>query len=304
MASAMLFAGLTMSACAGEVVENDEPYDIELTEAELVVNSGNPGATGTFGACYYTANLTRSQYAGARMFYPCAKGSASNAPIASGVFAASTLSPGFTNSSSAIFWLGEHLASHGFIVLAMAPDNTWGNNPEWRDAHVDAYNELIEENGRTGSPILGRVDVNKIQIMGYSKGGGGALMAAQQLTSQGKVLGAVQALAPYYDSWSNVNAITAPVAIHGGSSDTVAPTGSHAVPMFNGLAATTKRVIAVYSGLQHLPWTSSSGTYHPRIKQYITSWMKVYLDGDASYQVYINGANHNASWFSRFTYVP
>ncbi|HTU63578.1 MAG TPA: hypothetical protein VMF89_34180, partial [Polyangiales bacterium] len=150
-ASAMLFAGLTMSACAGEVVESDAPYDIELSEAELV-NSGDPSATGSFGACYYTSNISRSQYSGARMFYPCAKGSASSAPIASGVFAATTLSPGFTNSSSVIFWLGQHLASHGFIVLAMAPDNTWGSNPEWRDAHVEAYNELIEENGRSGSP--------------------------------------------------------------------------------------------------------------------------------------------------------
>jgi hypothetical protein len=266
--------------------------------------ASDPGVKGPYASCYYTANLSRAQYSGPRMYYPCAPGSASSAPIVGGVFAASTLSPGFTNASSSMFWLGEHLASHGFIVLAMAPDNTWGNNPEWRDAHVDAYNELIEENGRSGSPIFAAVDVNKIQIMGYSKGGGGALMAAQQLSSQGKVVGAVQPLAPYYDSWSAVNLITAPVAIHGGSSDTVASTGSHAVPMFNGLATGTKRLLAIYSGLSHLPWVDSSGTHHPRIKQYVTSWMKVYLSGDANYQKYVNGTNHNASWFSSFNYTP
>jgi hypothetical protein len=264
----------------------------------------DPSVNGTYASCYYTANISRPEYAAARVFYPCAAGSGTSGPIASGVFAASTLSPGFTNGASTIYWLGQHLSTHGFIVLAMEPDNTWGNNPEWRDAHVAAYNELIEENGRSGGPIVGRVNVNKIQIMGYSKGGGGALMAAQQLSSQGKVIGAVQPLAPYFDSWSNVNLITAPVAIHGGSSDIIAPTGSHAVPMFNGLASGTKRLLAIYSGLSHSTWTNSSSADHPHIKQYITSWMKVYLDGNAGYQTYINGARHNGSWFSTFNYVP
>lgn len=293
---------MVMSACAGEIEESSDESVSELEAA--LTSTAEPSATGPYGACYYTSNLTRAQYAGARMFYPCAAGSASNAPIASGVFAASTLSPGFTNSSSAIFWLGQHLASHGFIVLAMAPDNVWGNNPEWRDAHVDAYNELIEENERTGSPIRGAVNVNEIQIMGYSKGGGGALMAAQQLSSQGRTLGAVQALAPYYDVWSNDNLISAPVAIHGGGSDIIAPTGVHATPMFNGLNGNTKRVLAVYSGLDHLTWVSSSSSLHPRLKQYITSWMKVHLNGDAYYQKYLNGASHNAAWFSKYSYVP
>jgi dienelactone hydrolase len=302
IASAALLIGMVMSACAGEMEESSDESVSELEAA--LTSTAEPSATGPFGACYYTTNLSRPQYAGARMFYPCAAGSASNAPIASGVFAASTLSPGYTNSSSAMFWLGQHLASHGFIVLAMAPDNVWGNNPEWRDAHVDAYNELIEENGRIGSPILGALDVNKIQIMGYSKGGGGALMAAQQLSSQGKKLGAVQALAPYYDLWSNDNLISAPVAIHGGGSDIVAPTGFHATPMFNGLATSTKRVLAIYSGLDHLTWVASSSSLHPRLKQYVTSWMKVYLYGDTYYQKYLNGTSHNASWFNMYTYVP
>jgi hypothetical protein len=40
------------------------------------------------------------------------------------------------------------------------------------------------------------------------------------------------------------------------------------------------------------------------MKQYITSWMKVYLEGDAYYQKFVNGTSHNASWFSKYTYVP
>jgi hypothetical protein len=297
--------GACAPACGNAVCEATESCSTCSADCGACAPvTSDPSVNGPYASCYYTSNISRSQYAGARVFYPCPAGSGSSSPIASGVFTASTLSPGFTNSASDIFWLGQHLSTHGFIVLAMAPSNTWGNNPEWRDAHVAAYEELIEENGRAGGPIAGHVNVNKIQIMGYSKGGGGALMAAQQLSSQGKVIGAVQPLAPYFDSWSNVNLITAPIAIHGGSSDIIAPTGSHAVPMFNGLASGTKRLLAIYSGLSHTTWVSSSSTHHPRIKQYVTSWMKVYLDANSGYQKYINGTSHNPSWFSTFTYVP
>ena len=268
-------------------------------------STNDPTVNGPYAACYYTANLSKPQFASPRMYYPCAPGTAPSGAIASGVFAASTLTPGYTNNSSVIFWLADHAATHGFIVLAVQPDgSTWGNNPDWRDAHIDAYAEIVEEAARAGSPIQGHVNTNKIQIMGFSKGGGGALMAAQSLTQQGKVIGSVQALAPYYDTWSAVNAITAPTAIHCGSSDTTAPVGSHGQPMYNGLSTSTKRMLGVYTGLTHGDWYSGTGTIRYKMKQYITSWMKVYLDGNSAYQPYLNGANHQASWFTSYTYVP
>ena len=297
-----LAALLGVSACAFEPATEEDLVEVGGTGEALTVE--NPQNAGPYAACYYTSNISRSQYTGARLYYPCAAGTAPSGAIASGVFGATTLSPGYTNSSSTIFWLAEHVASHGFITLVMQPDNIYGQNAEWRDAHIDAYNELLDENSRSGSPIYQKLNVSKIQIMGFSKGGGGTLMAAQQLTSQGKTLGAVQALAPYYDSWSNDNGITAPTAIHGGSSDIIAPTGSHAVPMYNGLASGTKRLLAVYSGLSHTEWYSGSGSMRYKMKQYTTSWMKVYLNGNTGYQAYLNGANHQASWFTTYNYVP
>jgi predicted dienelactone hydrolase len=289
------------SACAGDDSAS-ESEEIGVYEAALTVE--DPQVAGPYGSCYTTANISRSQYGGARLYYPCAKGSATNSPIASGTFAATTLSPGYTNTSSTIFWLAEHVSSHGFITLVMHPSNYYGYNPDWSDAHVAAFNELLDENGRSGGPVYQRIVTNKIQIMGFSKGGGGTLMAAQQLISQGKTLGSVQALAPYFDVWHDVNLISAPTAIHGGSSDIIAPTGSHATPMFNALPSSTKRMLAIYSGLSHTEWYSGSGSMRYKMKQYITAWMKVYLDGNSGYQTYINGSLHQSSWFSSFTYVP
>ncbi|HKU41022.1 MAG TPA: hypothetical protein VJR89_22825 [Polyangiales bacterium] len=298
----LFVCGGLLTACAFDQSSDGAALEVEGLEAEL--SSGNPQNAGSYGACYTTRDIARGSYANARLYYPCAAGSAPSGGIASGTFAATTLSPGFTNSASTIFWLAEHVATHGFVVLVMQPDNVWGSNAEWRDAHLDAYAELLDENGRSGSPVYQRIDTSEIQIMGFSKGGGGTLMAAQQLSKQGKRLGAVQALAPYFDSWSDVNAITAPVAIHGGSSDIIAPTSRHAVPMFNGLASSTTRLLAIYNGLSHTEWYSGSGSNRYKMKQYITAWMKVYLDDDPSYQMYLNGSAHQASWFSRYTYVP
>lgn len=289
---------LALGACGAEQADMGDD-GLELAERSDALTVANPQVAGSFSACYTTSSISRSSYVGARLYYPCSGG-----VIASGTFAATTLSPGYTNSSSTIFWLAEHVATHGYVVLVMAPDNVWGFNSEWRDAHMDAYAELIDENARSGSVVYQKINTNKIQIMGFSKGGGGTLMAAQQLTAQGKTLGAVQALAPYFDSWSDVNKITAPTAIHGGSSDIIAPTGTHAVRMFNGLAAGTKRLLAIYSGLSHTEWYSGSGSNRYKMKQYITAWMKVHLDGNTDYQAYINSSNHQPSWFTTFTLAP
>ena len=287
--------GLALSACAADQAEIDE---LELGSREDALTLQNPQVAGSFSACYTTSSIARSGYTNARLYYPCSGGA-----VISGTFAATTLSPGYTNSASTIFWLAEHVATHGFAVLVMQPSNIYGYNSDWRDAHVAAYTELLDENSRSGSVVFQKIKADKIQIMGFSKGGGGTLMAAQDLAIQGKPVGAVQALAPYFDVWRDVNRITAPTAIHGGSSDVIAPTGTHSVRMFNGLASGTKRLLAIYSGLSHTEWYSGSGSNRYKMKQYITAWMKVHLDGNADYLQYITGSSHQASWFSTFTPV-
>jgi hypothetical protein len=64
------------------------------------------------------------------------------------------------------------------------------------------------------------------------------------------------------------------------------------------------RMLGVYSGLSHTEWYSGSGTMRYKMKQYITSWMKVHLDGNTAYQTYLNGAEHHASWFTSFSHLP
>jgi len=45
----------------------------------------------------------------------------------------------------------------------------------------------------------------------------------------------------------------------------------------------------------------------PASKTLVTSWMKLYLDGDSAYQTHLDGAEHDRhlaeDWFTRFEYV-
>jgi len=91
----------------------------------------------------------------------------------------------------------------------------------------------------------------------------------------------------------DVDLITAPVAIHVGSSDTTARPSSHSIPMFDGLDSGTTRLLAIYQGLDHEEWTDPAGSHIPAMKHYIISWMKVYLDGNSAYQTYIDGTEYS-----------
>lgn len=249
----------------------------------------DPATPGTYTKCTYTYGLSDSGYSSAIMYYPCETGD--------GPFAATTLTGGYTNTKEDMEWLGDHLVTHGYVIIAMTPNNTLGVNSTWRQAHNAGIAKLKSENARSSSSISGLVKTDALQIMGFSKGGGGALLAA---TDQGANIKAVQGLAPYMDFSYNLSGIRSAAIVHAGSSDLVA-SDSNARDMFMDVSGTVDRTFVNYSGASHGDWYGSSGSYRDRFRTYVTGWMKVYLDGDTSYQSYIDG---NQSWFAEYIHYP
>jgi hypothetical protein len=260
----------------------------------------NPGATGPHSVCSYTTNLSDSGYASAIVSYPC---------NTTGLLGATTLTGGYTNKKEDMYWLKDRVASHGYIVIAMTPNNTWGDTTEWYTAHTAGHAKLLSENNRSGSPIFGRVDASRTQIMGFSKGGGGALRAANNLGSKVKTL---QALAPWLES-SRVNtvwsAMTASTACYTSSNDSIAPPGNVRT-FFSNLPTGIARVFSRFTGATHGHWygsdSSSNLTYRNRFATHIIAWMKIYLDGNIAYKTYIddvNGSAHDsqesAGWYDQ-----
>ena len=256
--------------------------------------ANNPSSNGPERVCSYSTGLTSISYASARVSYPC---------NLSGKAPATTLTGGFTNTKEQMYWLADHLSSHGFIVITMTPTNILGTPLNWETAHKGGIRQLKDENGRLLSAIRNKVDTNKLGIMGFSMGGGGTLLAAADLGSEIKT---AVPLAPWLGTLSpTYRNIKAKTLVVSGSSDIVAFPGVIA-GYYRNLPTTITRGWAEFTGVGHDDFYSitASSTNQTRIKNLVTSFLKVNLAGDTSYQGYLNGAQRNASWFTNYEYRP
>lgn len=257
-----------------------------------------PASKGPNSVCDYSLGLSSLSYASARVSYPC---------NLSGKAPATTLTGGFTNTKEQMYWLADHLSSHGFIVITMTPNNTLGTPLNWETAHKGGINKLKDENGRLLSAIRNKVDTTKLGIMGFSMGGGGTLLAAADLGTEVKT---AVPLAPWLGTLSptyrNIKAKTLVVA---GSSDIVAYPSTIA-GYYQSLPTNITRGWAELRGAGHDDFYSvtASSTQQTRIKSIVTSFLKVNLTGDSSYQTYLNGAQHSANvaanWYTNYQYIP
>jgi len=252
----------------------------------------NPGSTGPYSKCTYNPPASPG-YEAALVWYPCSPGSAR--------FAATTLTSGYTGTYSAISYLADHLVTHGYIVFAMTPKNRFGSNASWTAAHKAGIAMLKAENLRPATkerpnPIRGKVDTARLQIMGHSKGGGAALLAAADL---GSGIKSVQALEPYIDFAYNLRNTRARINCITGTKDTIA-LPDQVIGMYNSLPDSVDRTLMYFLGMDHLTFTDTGDEKQKaRSTRYITAFMKYHLDGNAAYRTYLYGPDHkkDASWF-------
>ena len=264
-------------------------------------NATGLGAAGTHEVCTYSSDsgvLQSDGYRSARMSYPCDLG---DTPLP-----ATTLTGGFTNTKEQMYWLADHLSSHGYVVLAMTPTNTLGQPPIWKTAHLAGFAKLAEENARTDAPLYHHINLDERAITGFSMGGGGVLLAAGEM---GTGYASAIALAPWLGSNApNYLNIGEPVLVLGSENDTLAyasTVGSY----YESLPSDITRAIAIYTGTNHFDWFGSgSEAEKTKFKILITAWLNWRLKEDASARGYFDGAEHDQEmaddWFTRFEFVP
>lgn len=110
------------------------------------------------------------------------------APVARGRFPLIVLSHGFTGYRTQMFYLGEHLASHGYIVVGI--DHTGSTNADIQSEAARApglvntlYNRARDQQfvldyfADQRSPVAQIVDTSRAAILGHSMGGYGAINA-------------------------------------------------------------------------------------------------------------------------------
>ncbi|MEV0236688.1 cellulose binding domain-containing protein [Nonomuraea sp. NPDC050786] len=190
-----------------------------------------------------------------------------------GTFGAVGIMPGYTARFAVEeAWMGHWLASFGFVVIGVET-----NSPnDWDSARATQLLAALDYLTQR-SPVRGRVDPNRLSVVGHSMGGGGALLAAVQRPS----LKAAVGLAPFMPSGNLAND-RVPTMIIGGQSDTTV-TRSSLDALYARLPATTESAFLEFGGAGHLFFTKAN-TLEMRI---LIPWLKIFVDNDTRYTQFL-----------------
>lgn len=199
-------------------------------------------------------------------------------------FAIVSVVPGFLSAQDTTKPWGPFLASHGIVVLTMEPNSRSDNPPLRAAALLDALKTLEAENTRAESPVFGKLDLTRQAVIGWSMGGGGALLAAEQKPS----LKAVLALTPWNPGYS-YSKVTVPSMLFAAAGDTLA--GGQSKPFYDSLPVATPKFYwettnsSLFFG-GHDTFNDPAGL-GGAVGRYGLSWMKVFLEGDTRYKPFL-----------------
>lgn len=229
-----------------------------------------------------TANVSSSVdgFGGGTIYYPA---------NVNQELAAISIAPGFTNTQSAVAWWGPILASHGFVVITINTNSRF-DQPESRGRQLDsALSYLIDEGNRSGSPISGLIDENRLATMGFSMGGGGALRSAAR-----NRLSASVPMAPWNIGGNDFEDIEVPTMIMACENDGTAPVGIHASPFYNTIPGSTDKALMEINDGPH-NCANGNNSNNALLSTYGVSWMKRFLDKDRRFSQFLCGPNHEAN---------
>lgn len=262
--------GLTAPASASGVPVAAAPTSAALTSAALT--KGKPGATAAEdltrnGPFAYTSTTVSDAatpgFGAATIYYPTMAGS----------YGGVAVSPGYTETQSAIQWYGPRLASYGFVVITINTNSIW-DQPDSRGTQLLAALDYL-----TGSSaVKSRVDGSRLAVMGHSMGGGGSLAAAKARPS----LKAAIPLAPWHTdkTWPEVTTRT---LIIGAENDGIAPVADHAEPFYESLPAGAPHAYLELNGAGH----NATNSYNAPTSIQSVAWLKRFVNGDTAYNSYL-----------------
>ena len=157
----------------------------------------------------------------------------------------------------------EHLASHGFIVIAS--NSTMTMSERFCEQGIQW---VIDESNRTGSIYYNNVDTEATGVTGHSQGGSAAIIAGEN-SSLVKTIVPI-APGPFHNP-TNVHVSSFFIA---GESDPVCPPES--VKSQFDMAPSLQKIYGVINGYSHLSFVHSLG----EARGYVTAWFYAELMDD------------------------
>jgi triacylglycerol lipase len=237
----------------------------------------------TKGSCTvqtYTQGVAAGQdYVNPTVYYP------TDCPAP---FPSMALIPGFTEAQNAVNQWGTFLASHGIVVIGVdtaagGVANTGVQPPSRALGLYEAVTTLKGENTRQGSPLNGKLNLDKMGVMGHSMGGGGTMLAANEHSDLKAAIG----LCPWNPGVTYPKN-TVPSLFFDGTADVlVAPAAATAE--FDSIPASTKKQYVEFNGGSHFVANTPLGAAATDkiVARIGLSWLMVNLVGDSRYQQFI-----------------
>jgi dienelactone hydrolase len=226
-----------------------------------------------------------SDYDGATIYYPT---------NTSEIHASIIIAPGYLNTELTIQNWGPFLASHGIVTMTIGTNGLTDTHLQRRDALLDAKQTLIDENQRQQSPLYGVLDIERIAVGGFSKGGGGAQMAAGADPS----FKAVIALYPWLEDPIEEDLNHAiPVLIISGELDFIAPPSEHANIHYDYTPSSTLKLKYEVQLATHDAIGGPFGGYN-EVGSKTLAWLKTFLLEDDCYCPLLSLVPESASQFT------
>jgi fermentation-respiration switch protein FrsA (DUF1100 family) len=272
----VLWLTFVLSACGAGDVEHSLPTSAEDSQIELSerLSLADPGRVGPYAVRTYTPKASSSAYKSAIIYYPSVE--------AGTLLPATTLTGGFTNTKEQMSWLGKHLASHGIVTIVFTPtSNMVGNAQIWANGHKGTLETLVEEQTLNSSPLYQRLNLKRLGVSGYSYGGAGAILAANQ---EPDLVAAAVPLAAYQPARPNS---PIPYLFITGTQDSVASPAA-ILNVFKATRTGQPKAFARFKGVNHFDMINGGG-YHDAIARYVTAWNLRFLADRIDYHEYLNG---------------
>lgn len=160
---------LGLGGCTVETLDYGPDGDLEAGTVSLTryMDRDTDDLTGAYVDAYWDYDLSRVPLQG-RVWYPAEE---KNCPV---LFIAHGNHEITTNSYLGYAYLGEYLASHGYVVVSVdqnACNMLSGENDGRAVLLLEHIGLLLAYNGERGNPLYGRLDDGNIAIAGHSRGG-------------------------------------------------------------------------------------------------------------------------------------
>ncbi|MBP6001984.1 MAG: dienelactone hydrolase family protein [Pyrinomonadaceae bacterium] len=194
----------------------------------------------------------------ARLYYP-ATASGQNAPYdaAGAPYPAITFGHGFFQAVSSYQSTLEHLATHGYFVIASDSESgLFPSHQNFADDIKRCLTYLEQENANSASTLFAQVVTSKFGASGHSMGGGASILATAQ-DSRIKALANLAAAETNPSATAVMPAINVPVNLLSGSADTIVPVASNGQLMYNG--GNTPKILPVIQGGWHCGFQDANG---------------------------------------------